>query len=92
MIFESVVGNGDNPLAAFALDFEGSSAKFGHELAAFTSCFGRYEFFAQPPGVALHIHVLKRARQGSSANFFFYPLAKSTMIFVVGYVDCENVS
>ena len=56
VFLESVVGNGDNPLAAFALDFEMGSAKFGYELAAFTSCFGRHEFFAQRQGVALKIH------------------------------------
>ena len=69
VLLESVIGNGDNPLAAFALDFEIGFAKFGQELAAFTSYFGRHEFFTQRQGVALKIHLLKRERYGSLANF-----------------------
>ena len=66
---EFVEGNGDNPLTAFALDFEIGFAKFGQELATSTSCFGSHEFFAQPPGVALKIHLLKWERYGRLANF-----------------------
>ena len=48
---QTVVGNGDNPFAAFALDFEHIPAKFCDELAAFASSFGRLELLPQPPGV-----------------------------------------
>ena len=55
-LLESVIGNGDNPLAAFALEFEIVPTNFCDELAAFTSGFGRLELFAQPPGVSIKIH------------------------------------
>ena len=55
-VLQTVVGNGDNPFAAFALDFESIPAKFCDELTAFTSGFGMLERFAQPLGVSVKIH------------------------------------
>ena len=53
---QTVVGNGHDPFAAFALDFEHIPAKFRDELAAFASGFGRLELLSQPPGVFIKIH------------------------------------
>ena len=59
-LLESVIGNGHNPFAAFALDFEHIATKFCDELTTFASCFGRLELFAQPPGVSVKIHCVKK--------------------------------
>ena len=56
LFLQTFIGNGDNPFAAFALDFEHIPAKFCDELAAFASCFGRLELLSQPPGVSVKIH------------------------------------
>ena len=53
---QTVVRNGDNPFAAFALDFQNIATKFCDELTTLTSRFGRLELFAQPPGVSVKIH------------------------------------
>lgn len=59
-LLETVIGNGHDPFAAFALDFEVVSPQFCDELTAFTSGFGRLELFAQPPGVSVKIHRKKK--------------------------------
>ena len=56
LFLQTVVGNGNNPFTAFALDFEHIPAKFCDKLAAFASGFGRLEFLSQPPGVSIKIH------------------------------------
>ena len=58
-LLQSVVRNGDDPFAAFALDFEIIPTKFCDKLAAFTSGFGRLELLPQPPGVSVKIHRVK---------------------------------
>ena len=62
-LFEFVIGNGDNPFTAFALDFENSPPQFCDELAAFTSDFCRFDLFPKPLGVSIKIHLIKKQRK-----------------------------
>lgn len=65
---QAVVGNGDNPFAALALDFEHIPAKFCDKLTAFASCFGRLELLSQPPGVFIKIHCVEKNISGNVTN------------------------
>lgn len=55
-LLESVIGNGDDPFAAFAFDFKIVPAQFCDELTAFASCFDRLKLSSQPLGVSIKIH------------------------------------
>ena len=62
-LFEFVIGNGDNPFAAFALDFETISTKFGDKLTAFASGFDRILLSSGPLSVSIKIHLIKKQRK-----------------------------
>ena len=62
---ETVIGNGDNPFAAFALDFETVATQFCDQLAAFTSGFGRLGLLPEPPGASVKFHWIETALGGT---------------------------